>query len=91
MCNPFKTPQIEKIQCIRFKDHCGLNQDTVGEMLTKNHDKALEKEEKMTAEQLAIINVGKLDPKRSLEEKVDVLMTNNVVCLGAMLDTIVFK
>merc|ERR1719233_1754577 len=33
----------------------------------------------MTPEQLAIKNVGKLDPKRHLEEKVDVLMTNNVV------------
>ena len=71
-----------------------LNQQTVGEMLqlAKNYDKALEDEEKMTPEQLAIKNVGKLDPKRHLEEKVDVLMTNNVVqLLGAMLDTIVFK
>lgn len=43
-------------------------------------------------EQLAIKNVGKLDPKRHLEEKVDVLMTNNVVqCLGAMLDTTVLN
>lgn len=77
-----------------YKDHCNLNQQTVGEMLqlAKNYDKALEEEEKMTPEQLAIKNVGKLDPKRHLEEKVDVLMTNNVVqCLGAMLDTIVFK
>lgn len=53
---------------------------------------ALEDEEKMTPEQLAIKNVGKQDPKRHLEEKVDVLMTNNIVqCLGAMLDTVVFK
>jgi len=77
-----------------YKDHCSLNQKTVSEMLNlaKNYDKALEEEEKMTPEQLAIKNVGKLDPKRHLEEKVDVLMTNNVVqCLGAMLDTIVFK
>ena len=71
-----------------------LNQDTVGEMLklAKDYDKALGDEEKMTSEQLAIKNVGKIDPKRHLEEKVDVLMTNNVVqLLGAMLDTIVFK
>jgi len=77
-----------------YKDHCSLNQNTVSEMLqlAKNYDKALEEEEKMTPEQLAIKNVGKLDPKRHLEEKVDVLMTNNVVqCLGAMLDTILFK
>lgn len=53
---------------------------------------AVEEEEKMTPEQLAIKNVGKQDPKRHLEEKVDAVMTNNIVqCLGAMLDTVVFK
>ena len=32
------------------------------------------------------------DPKRHLEEHVDVLMTTNIVqCLGAMLHTVVFK
>jgi 26S proteasome regulatory subunit N11 len=69
-------------------------QDVVKEMLTlaKNYDKALEEEEKMTPEQLAIKNVGKQDPKRHLEEKVDTVMTSNIVqCLGAMLDAIVFK
>jgi 26S proteasome regulatory subunit N11 len=36
--------------------------------------------------------VGKQDPKRHLEEKVDTVMTSNIVqCLGAMLDAIVFK
>merc|ERR1712241_1207492 len=77
-----------------YKDHCDLNQGTVNEMLTlaKNYDKALEEEEKMTTDQLAIKNVGKQDPKRHLEEKVDVLMTSNIVqCLGAMLDAVVFK
>ena len=69
-------------------------QDTVKEMLNlaKNYDKALEEEEKMTPEQLAIKNVGKQDPKRHLEEKVEVVMTTNIVqCLGAMLDAVVFK
>ena len=46
----------------------------------------------MTPEQLAIKNVGKQDPKRHLEEQVNVLMTSNIVqCLGAMLHTVVFK
>merc|ERR1712142_655954 len=45
-----------------------------------------------TPEQLAIKNVGKQGPKRHLEEHVDVLMTSNIVqCLGAMLNTVVFK
>merc|ERR1712193_21972 len=77
-----------------YNEHCELNKGTVKEMLTlaKNYDKALEEEEKMTPEQLAIKNVGKQDPKRHLEEKVDVLMTSNIAqCLGAMLDAVVFK
>ena len=60
--------------------------------LANNYNKALEEEEKMTPEQLAIKNVGKQDPKRHLEENVDVLMTSNIVqCMGAMLSTVVFK
>jgi 26S proteasome regulatory subunit N11 len=77
-----------------YNEHCQLNKDTVKDMLSlaKNYDKALEEEEKMTPEQLAIKNVGKQDPKRHLEEKVEVLMTSNIVqCLGAMLDAVVFK
>jgi len=83
---------VDGLSLCDFKNHS--NQDTVGEMLklAKDYDKALEVEEKMTPQQLAIKNVGKLDPKRHLEEKVDLLMTNNVVqLLGAMLNTIVFK
>ena len=78
----------------RFMYFFSSQQDVVKEMLTlaKNYDKALEEEEKMTPEQLAIKNVGKQDPKRHLEEKVDSVMTSNIVqCLGAMLDAIVFK
>jgi len=46
----------------------------------------------MTPEQLAIRNVGKQDPKRHLEENVDDLMTTNIVqCLAAMMSLVVFK
>jgi len=77
-----------------YNDHCETNQKTVQTMLelAKNYNKSLEEEETMTKEQLAIKNVGKQDPKRHLEENVDVLMTQNIVqCLGAMLHTVVFK
>jgi len=94
LMNLNKKSWVDGLTLRDYKQHCSLNQDTVGEMLklAKDYDKALGDEEKMTPEQLAIKNVGKLDPKRHLEEKVDVLMTNNVVqLLGAMLDTILFK
>jgi len=94
LMNLHKKNWVDGLTLRNYEEHCNLNQQTVAEMLklAKDYDKSLEEEEKMTAEQLEIKNVGKVDPKRHLEEKVDVLMTNNVVqCLGAMLDTIVFK
>jgi len=94
LMNLHKKNWVDGLTLRNYEEHCNLNQQTVSEMLklAKDYDKSLEEEEKMTAEQLEIKNVGKVDPKRHLEEKVDVLMTNNVVqCLGAMLDTIVFK
>merc|ERR1712179_53915 len=94
LMNLHKKNWVDGLTLRDYEQHCNLNQQTVGEMLklAKDYDKSLLEEEKMTAEQLEIKNVGKVDPKRHLEEKVDVLMTNNVVqCLGAMLDTIVFK
>ena len=94
LMNLHKKNWVDGLTLRDYEQHCNLNRETVAEMLklAKDYDKSLEEEEKMTAEQLEIKNVGKVDPKRHLEEKVDVLMTNNVVqCLGAMLDTIVVK
>merc|ERR1711862_246511 len=94
LMNLNKKSWVDGLTLHNYNEHCQLNKDTVKDMLTlaKNYDKALEEEEKMTPEQLAIKNVGKQDPKRHLEEKVDVLMTANIVqCLGAMLDAVVFK
>lgn len=94
LMNLNKKSWVDGLTLTDYNEHCKLNQDTVKDMLTlaKNYDKALEEEEKMTPEQKAIKNVGKQDPKRHLEEKVDVMMTRNIVqTLGAMLDAIVFK
>jgi len=94
LMNLNKKSWVDGLTLHDYNGHCETNKDTVKDMLTlaKNYGKALEEEEKMTPEQLAIKNVGKQDPKRHLEEKVDVLMTSNIVqCLGAMLDAVVFK
>jgi len=77
-----------------YKEHCTLNEKTMHNMLelAKSYNKALEDEEKMTPEQLAIKNVGKQDPKRHLEDKVDQLMSANIIQnLGAMVQSIAFK
>jgi len=94
LLNLHKKSWIDGLTLEDYNKHCQTNEKTVNEMLelAKNYNKSLEEEEKMTPEQLAIKNVGKQDPKRHLEEQVDVLMTSNIVqCLGAMMHTVVFK
>ncbi|CAG5097327.1 Similar to Rpn11: 26S proteasome non-ATPase regulatory subunit 14 (Drosophila melanogaster) [Cotesia congregata] len=94
LLNLHKKTWMDGLTLAEYSEHSKLNENTVAEMLelAKNYNKSLEDEEKMTPEQLAIKNVGKQDPKRHLEEKVDMLMSTNIVqCLGAMLDTVVFK
>jgi len=76
-----------------YCEHSEANSKLVGEMLklAKDYKTAVEDEEKMTKDQLAIKNVGKQDPKRHLGEKIETLMSSNITqCLGAMLDTVAF-
>jgi len=76
-----------------YQAHEKNNEKLVGEMLelAKNYNKNILEEDKLTKEKLAIQNVGKLDPKRHLQQNVEQLMTSNIVqTLGAMVDTIVF-
>merc|ERR1712159_455125 len=89
LMNLNKKSWMEGLNLKDYHEHCQTNEDIVKTMLdlVKNYNKALEDEDTMTAEQLAIKNVGKQDPKRHLEEKVDQVMTSNIVqTLGAMLD-----
>jgi 26S proteasome regulatory subunit N11 len=59
--------------------------------LAKSYQKLVEDEGKLSPEKLAILNVGKVDPKKHLEEEVTRMMSDNIVqMLGAMVDTIVF-
>jgi 26S proteasome regulatory subunit N11 len=77
-----------------FPEHSKDNSVSLKAMLNlaKAYKKSLEDEEKMTKEQLAIKNVGKMDPKRHLEEGVDRIMTRNIIQTEAsMRHTIIFK
>ena len=60
------------------------------ELATK-YEKAVVEEDKLTAQELIVKNVGKQDPKKHLSAKVEKLMSDNIVqTLGVMLDTICF-
>lgn len=59
--------------------------------LAVKYNKAVEEEDKLSPEKLAIANVGRQDAKKHLEEHVSNLMSSNIIqTLGTMLDTVVF-
>lgn len=94
LLNLHKKSWVDGLSIKDYGEQCRTNEATVQNMLelTKNYHKRIEEEETMTPEQLAVKNVGKLDPKRHLEESVGELMGDNIVqCLGGMLHSAVFK
>ncbi|RWS21652.1 26S proteasome non-ATPase regulatory subunit 14-like isoform X2, partial [Leptotrombidium deliense] len=91
--NIHKSSWADNLKLHDYKDQCESNSKIVKEMveLAKDYNKKVEDEDRFTKEQLEVRNVGKRDPKRHLEEKVDVLMTNNIdQCLSAMISNVVF-
>mmetsp|Transcript_3158 Transcript_3158/g.12680 ORF Transcript_3158/g.12680 Transcript_3158/m.12680 type:complete len:204 (-) Transcript_3158:245-856(-) len=59
--------------------------------LSEDYNKRVQEEEGKTEDEVAVQNVGKIDPKRHLQADVHELMGDNILqCLGTMLDTIVF-
>ncbi|TYZ58728.1 hypothetical protein PybrP1_011802 [[Pythium] brassicae (nom. inval.)] len=93
LMNLHKNTWSDGLVLARFEDHAAANDKTVKAMLslTEQYNKRVQEEEEKTPEELEILNVGKLDPKKHLESDVyDLMALNTVQCLGAMLDTIVF-
>lgn len=93
LLNLHKKGWVEGLVLDDFQLHEKNNQKIVEEMLelAKKYNKSVQDEEKLSKEKLAIYHVGKLDPKRHLEQDIEHLMASNISqTLGTMLDTIVF-
>ncbi|KAG2787480.1 hypothetical protein JG687_00006944 [Phytophthora cactorum] len=93
LMNLHKNTWSDGLVLTKFEDHSKENEETVKSMLalTEQYNKRVQEEEEKTPEELEVLNVGKLDPKKHLENDVyDLMALNTVQCLGAMLDTIVF-
>ncbi|CAH0484490.1 unnamed protein product [Peronospora effusa] len=93
LMNLHKKTWSDGLMLTKFEDHSKENETTVETMLalTEQYNKRVQEEEEKTPEELEVLNVGKLDPKKHLENDVyDLMALNTVQCLGAMLDTIVF-
>lgn len=77
----------------RFEDHQANVEEVLGDMArwTQGYGERVREEEGKTQEEVEVMNVGKIDPRKHLEAGVEELMANNIVqCLGTMLATIVF-
>ncbi|RDX77180.1 26S proteasome non-ATPase regulatory subunit 14-like protein [Mucuna pruriens] len=93
LLNLHKKKWTDGLTLRHFDTHSKTNEQTVQEMLNLaiKYNKAVQEEDELPPEKLAIANVGRQDAKKHLEEHVSNLMSSNIVqTLGMMLDTIFF-
>ncbi|KAB1213916.1 hypothetical protein CJ030_MR5G017179 [Morella rubra] len=93
LLNLHKKKWTDGLTLKRFDSHSKTNEQTVQEMLNLavKYNKAVQEEDELPPEKLAIANVGRQDAKKHLEEHVSNLMSSNIIqTLGTMLDTVVF-
>ncbi|CAM6087310.1 unnamed protein product [Calypogeia fissa] len=93
LLNLHKKKWTDGLTLQRFDNHAKSNENTVQEMLelAVKYNKAVQEEDQLSPEKLAIANVGRQDAKKHLEDHVSNLMSSNIVqTLGTMLDTVVF-
>jgi 26S proteasome regulatory subunit N11 len=93
LLNVHKKTWTEGLKLEKFDEFEKNNEKIMQNMveLAKSYNKMLQEESKTTREKFAIENVGKLDPKRHIENDGEKLMGANIdQTLGMMLDLIVF-
>jgi len=93
LLNLHKKKWADGLMVEKYDKHSQSNEDVVVELesLAENYEKAVVEEDKLSAEKLAIANVGRQDAKKHLEDNVHNLLSVNIVqTLGTMLDTVVF-
>merc|ERR1712130_1093400 len=93
LLNLHKKGWVHGLSIEDFDKHSSKNEATVKDLLSlsKKYAERLVEEEKKTKSEVALMNVGKIDPKKHLEANVEEMMAENIChSLGTMLDTIVF-
>ena len=77
----------------KFEDHKKSSEAMLSDMarLSKDYNERVKEEEGRTQEEVDVLNVGKVDPRKHLENDVNELMASSIIqCLGTMIDTVVF-
>eukprot|EP00962_Isochrysis_galbana_P011118 scaffold3114_cov114-Isochrysis_galbana.AAC.10 len=89
----FDSCRTDGLRVDDYEKHSVDNCKCVTELneLSAAYEKAVKQEIALSAEELVVATVGKVDSKRRIEESVVRLMSANIVhSLGTMLDTVVF-
>lgn len=93
LANLHKKKWTEGLTIAKYHTHAEQNETLVKELLdlAKGYNKAIQEEDTTPTEKLVVQKVGKLDPKKHLEQNVQKLLSSNIIqTLGTMLDTVVF-
>ncbi len=93
LMNLHKKDWTSGLQIQRYEEHQKHTETVLEELskLSKDYCVRVKEEEGRTAEEVEVMNVGKVDPKKHLETDVHELLARSIVqCLGTMIDTVVF-
>jgi len=93
LLNVHKKTWTEGLSLTDFNSHQKSNVKMMKDLvkLSKEYSKMIKDESKTEKEKFKIQNVGKLDPKRHIQQEVDQMLSLNIdQTLGMMLDTVIF-
>lgn len=93
LMNLHKKDWTQGLKIQRYEDQQKYSEQMLEKMtrLTRDYSTRVKEEEGKTAEEVEVMNVGKIDIKRHLENDVQDLMASSILqCLGTMIDTVVF-
>jgi 26S proteasome regulatory subunit N11 len=93
LLNLQKKKWVQGLKVEDFKKREDENLKTVQEMLSlsETYNKWIQDEMKKTKQEMVVSTVGKLDPKKRLEQDVDQIMIQNILhSLSSMIDTVIF-
>lgn len=93
LMNLHKKAWTDGLKTTKYEEHQQASEKVLKSMinLSRDYNERVKEEEGKTAEELIVANVGKIDPKRHLENNISDLMASSIVqSLGTMLCTVVF-
>jgi 26S proteasome regulatory subunit N11 len=85
------TQHLQLEQFEKSQTHSQKLLDRMATLAKDHNERVLQEQGGKSIEEIAVLNVGKMDPKKHLSLSVNELMSANIIqCLGTMLDTVVF-